>query len=56
MKASDFNFISEDGKMHIYVDFKEEKVTFSTEKCCIEISIDELNELNSTIQDELDLF
>ena len=52
MKARNFSFTSDDGDMNIYVDFEKQKVTFSTEKHCIEISIDDLDELNTRIQDE----
>lgn len=52
MKARDFSFSTDDGSIMIYVDFGKQKVSFSTEKHYIEMSIEELNELNIKIQDE----
>ena len=52
MKASNFSFTTDDGSIVIYVDFGKQIVSFSTEKHYIEMDIDELNELNTKIQDE----
>ena len=52
MKARDFSFTTDDGQVNIYVDFGKKRVSFSTEKHFIEMDLEELDELNTKIQDE----
>ena len=52
MKASNFSFTTDDGQVNIYIDFGKKRVSFSTEKHFIEMDLEELDELNSKIQDE----
>ena len=52
MKARDFSFSTDDGRVHLYVNFENKKVSFSTENDRVEMDIEELDELNTKIQDE----
>jgi hypothetical protein len=52
MKARDFSFTTDDGQVNICIDFGKKRVSFSTEKHFIEMDLEELDELNTKIQDE----
>ena len=56
MKARDFSFSTDDGKVHVYVNFENEKISFSSENACVEMDIEEFTELSAKIQDEYENF